>query len=173
MVGGGQGILETSNFLFQLEPKQTETRPVSILFRSFSRTKQIFSVCFGVSEPFRNEPKHKIGFRNKPKLKINTFLYDGHGQDFFASARTKQTETRSVSVLFRSFSQNEKRIFGFFRCSGTVSKRNETKKSAFRNKQKLEINTLPKLKRYYLENHIQHNQLVFLSFESQHYFWNL
>jgi hypothetical protein len=43
---------------------------VSVFFAKLEK----ISVCFGVLEPFRNEPKtKKIGvFRNKLKLKINT-----------------------------------------------------------------------------------------------------
>jgi hypothetical protein len=42
-------------FLFRFEPQQTGTRSVSVLFRSFSRNKnKQISVCFGVSELFRN-----------------------------------------------------------------------------------------------------------------------
>jgi hypothetical protein len=43
----------------------------------FHETKKN-SVCFGVSEPFENEPKQKSAFRNKSKLKTNTLLCNGH-----------------------------------------------------------------------------------------------
>jgi hypothetical protein len=53
-----EDVLETNNFLFRFEPKQTETRFVSVFF---AKLKKKNSVCFGVSEPFQNEPKQKIG----------------------------------------------------------------------------------------------------------------
>jgi hypothetical protein len=43
----------------------------------------------------------------------------------------KKNDTRSVPVLFRSFSWTNKQFFGLFRCFGTVTKRPETKDRRF------------------------------------------
>ncbi len=59
-------------------------KPNSICFGSvstfFAKLKQI-SVCFGVSKPFRNEPKQKIGV-SKQTLQIITLLCYGHGRGY-------------------------------------------------------------------------------------------
>ncbi len=64
-----QGVLETINF-FRFEPKQTETRSVSVVFGVCGSQKIIFwfvSVCLGVSDRYRNN-------RNKPKQTKKLFL---------------------------------------------------------------------------------------------------
>jgi hypothetical protein len=99
----------------------------------FLETKYVFRF---VSEPFRNEPKQKWAVGNKPNLKINTLLCNGHGRrlghgnghagDFLFRFKPKQTETRYFSVFFA-------KITYFFRfvCIGTFSKRTETKNRRF------------------------------------------
>ncbi len=42
--------------------------------------------------------------------------------NFFFRFEPKQTETQSVSVVFRFVSRNQKHFFGLFRCFGPVSK---------------------------------------------------
>ncbi len=57
---------------FRFEPKQTETRSVSRLFRFVSwNPKKNFSVCFGVSNLYRNNRNKQNSFetnRNNPEL---------------------------------------------------------------------------------------------------------
>ncbi len=44
-----QGVLETNNFLFRFEPKQTETRSVLVLFRSLRNLHEsVFNFRFGL-----------------------------------------------------------------------------------------------------------------------------
>jgi hypothetical protein len=51
------------------------------MLRYFSQALNKFSVCFVVSEPFRKMNRNKkSAFQNKPKLEINTLLYNGHGR---------------------------------------------------------------------------------------------
>jgi hypothetical protein len=50
-----------TNKKVRFELKQTETQSVSVDFRFVSwNQKQFFSVCFGVSEPFRNNQNNQI-----------------------------------------------------------------------------------------------------------------
>jgi hypothetical protein len=58
-----------TDFSFRFKPIPNQTRSVLV----FSE-KQKKSVCFGVSEPFRKEPKQKMGVLEQPKLKINTLF---------------------------------------------------------------------------------------------------
>jgi hypothetical protein len=60
-----------TNKSFRFEPKQTETQSVSVLFWFVSRNQQLFfSVCFGVSDPFRNNRNKQICFEtNRKKTK--------------------------------------------------------------------------------------------------------
>jgi hypothetical protein len=67
-------VLETIKNFFRFKPKQTETQSVSVVFRFVSRNqKKIFrfvSVCFGVSDRYRNNRNKRNFFetnRNKPK----------------------------------------------------------------------------------------------------------
>ncbi len=95
-----QGVLETTKFFFRFKPKQTKTQSVSVVFRFVSRNqKTFFSVCFGVSDRYRNNrnkqyfvktnrknlllggPRNNYFFflglnRNKPKLNLfGCFLF--------------------------------------------------------------------------------------------------
>ncbi len=64
---------------FRLEPKQTETRSVSRLFRLFRETKKNkFSVCFGVSNLYRNNRNKQNCFetnRNNPEYSEKSITY--------------------------------------------------------------------------------------------------
>ena len=65
-------VLETNKSNFRFEPKQTETRSVSRLFRFVSwNQNQTVSVCFGVSNLYRNNRKKQNCFvtnRNNPNF---------------------------------------------------------------------------------------------------------
>ncbi len=71
---------QTKNY-FRFEPKRTETQSVSVVFRfCFTKPKMNFSVCFDVSNMYRNNRKKHTCFetkRNKPKtfLQPNTYSY--------------------------------------------------------------------------------------------------
>ena len=66
-----EGVLETNKNKFRFEPKQTETRSVSRLFRFVSwNQKEKIPVCFGVSNLYWNNRNKQNCFktnRNKPK----------------------------------------------------------------------------------------------------------
>ncbi len=64
---------------FRFEPKQTETRSVSRLFRFVSwNQKKNFSVCFGVSNLYRNNRNKQNCFemnRNNPECSEKSIIY--------------------------------------------------------------------------------------------------
>jgi hypothetical protein len=64
------GVLET-NIFFRFEPKQTETRSVSVFFGLFRKNHNVgfFSVCFGVSDRYRNNQKQNFFETNRKNLK--------------------------------------------------------------------------------------------------------
>ncbi len=125
-----QGVLETIKFFFQFEPKQTETRSVSVVFWFVSRNqKTFFSVCFGWFRcfgPVSKQPKQTELSRNKPKKSPKNVLYQGvlENGNFFSRFELKQTATQSVSVVFWfAFSRNHQIFLCLFRCFEPVSKR--------------------------------------------------
>ncbi len=80
-----QGVLETNKNKFRFEPKQTETRSVSRLFRfvsvCFVKPKKIISVCFGFSNVYRNN-RNKQNC-NKPKQTKTTQHFMKNTQIYF------------------------------------------------------------------------------------------
>ena len=84
------GVLETNKNNFRFEPKQTETRSVSRLFRFVSwNQKKCFSVCFGVSNLYRNN-------RNKQ----NCFETNRNNPEFFsAKNKTKRSHAFELSTM--------------------------------------------------------------------------
>jgi hypothetical protein len=52
-----QGVLETVNF--SVEPKQTETQSVLVVFQCVQKQKKLISVRFGVSDRYRNNRNNK------------------------------------------------------------------------------------------------------------------
>ncbi len=94
-----------SNF-FRFEPKQTETRSVSVVFRFVSRIKKFFSVCLGLFRCFgpvckqlkQTEKTSKMLSIRVPSKQLLFFWFE-----------PKKTETQSVSVVFQFiFSRNKK-----------------------------------------------------------------
>jgi hypothetical protein len=129
-----------SNFFFGLN----RNKPKLNLFRSFfglfrETQKKIFSVCFGVSDRYRNN-QNKQNFvetnRNKPKKFPKNIIYYRVREtvNFFSRLEPKQTETQSVSDVFRfAFSRNQQIFFRFVSVCFDVSDRYQNN----RNKQKL------------------------------------
>ncbi len=111
-VTGNQGVLETIKFFFGLNRNKPKLNLFRLFFGLFRETKnhffQLVLVCFVVSDRYRNN-------RNKPKKSPKNFGVL-ETVNFFSPFEPKQTETQSVSVIFRfAFSGNNKFFFGLFR----------------------------------------------------------
>ncbi len=65
-----KGVLETNKKYFRFEPKRTETQSVSVVFQFVSRNPpKKNSVCFGVSNMYRNnQNKHTFFETNQKNL---------------------------------------------------------------------------------------------------------
>jgi hypothetical protein len=104
------GCPRNNQIFFRFEPKWTETQSVSVVFRFVSRNQtNFFSVCFGVSDRYRNN-------RNKPKQtekisKKQISIRVSSKQLIFFRFELKQTETQPVSVVFLFFSWNQTKFF--------------------------------------------------------------
>jgi hypothetical protein len=121
---------------------QTETNRNSICFGCFSvcfaKPKNIFSVCFSVSDRYRNkrnkrnfvETKQSIPKQTKQSLK-NVF-YKGFSKQliFFSRFEPKQTETQSFLVVFWFvFLRNQKICFRFVSVFRTGIETTETNRT--------------------------------------------
>jgi hypothetical protein len=111
----------------------TETNRNSICFGCFSvcftKPKNIFSVCFGVLDRYRNN-RNKQNFleTNRKNLQKSSLFGGPQNCNFFSRFEPKQTKTQSVSSVFLvCFFAKPKNFFpvcfGLFRCFGPVSKR--------------------------------------------------
>ncbi len=79
-MGHEQGVLETNKNKFRFEPKQTETRSVSRLFR---KTKKKNFDLFRCLEPISKQPKQTDLFPNKPKQTVTTLDFLKNSQIYF------------------------------------------------------------------------------------------
>jgi hypothetical protein len=85
---------------------RTETNRNPICFGCFSvcfaKPKNIFSVCFGVSDRYQNN-RNKHNFVETPKNLQKSFYIRGSSKQliFFSRFEPKQTENQSVLVVFR------------------------------------------------------------------------
>ncbi len=97
---------------------RTKTNRNSICFGYFSvcfAKAKFFSVCFGVSDRYRNN-RNKLNFfeTNGKNLQSNT-LYQGVLETItFFRFEPKQTETQSVSVVFRFVLRNQQDFCSVF-----------------------------------------------------------
>ncbi len=115
------------NNFFWFEPKQTETQSVSVVFRFVSRNqKTFFSVCFGVSDRYRNN-RNKQNFHKTNRKNIQkTFSFKKSSKPWFFFS-VWRTETNRNPICFGCFSVcffTKPNIFfsGLFQCFGLVSK---------------------------------------------------
>jgi hypothetical protein len=121
-----------SNFFSRFEPKQTETRSVSVVFRFVLQNQKTFFwfvlVCFGVSDWYRNNQNKQNFVETNQKNLQKTFSIRGSSKQliFFSRFEPKQTETQSVAVVFRFvFLRNPK----FFSVFGTGIETTETNRT--------------------------------------------
>ncbi len=114
-----------SNFLLV----RTETNRNSICFGCFSvcfaKPKKIFSVCFGVSDRYRNnQNKHNFFETNQNNLQKNV-LYEGVLETviFFLASNQNKPKLNLFRLFFGLLLRETKKIFGgLFQCFGPVSK---------------------------------------------------
>ncbi len=104
-----------SNFLFGSNRNKPKLNLFRLFFGLFRETKKHFfwfvSVCFGVSDRYRNNRNKQNFVETNRKNLQNTFYISGSSKPliFFSWLEPKQTETQSVSVVFQfAFSQNPK-----------------------------------------------------------------
>ncbi len=110
-----------NQIFFQFEPKQTETQSVSVVFRFFSRNqKTFFSVCFGLSDRYRNNRNKQNFLGTNRKNLQQTFSIRGSLLIFFLGSNRNSICFDCFSVSF--FAKPKKFCFGLFRCFGPVSK---------------------------------------------------
>jgi hypothetical protein len=108
------GCPRNNQFYFRFEPKQTETQTVSVVFRFVSRNQKTFfrfvPVRFGVSDQYRNNQNKQTFVETNQKNLQKTFSFRGSSKQLnFSRFEPKQTETQSVSVIFRFvFSRKQK-----------------------------------------------------------------
>jgi hypothetical protein len=126
-----------SNFRFG--PKQIKTQSVSVVFWFVSQNeKTFFSVCFGVSDRYRNN-RNKQNFLETKRKNLQKNLGVLETVNCFSRFEPKQTKTQSVSVVFRfAFSRNQT---NFFSVCFDVSDRYRN----YRNKQNLWYGELKRL----------------------------
>ncbi len=125
--GWDQGVLETIKKNFWFEPKRTETQSVSVVFGLFRETKLIFSVCFGVSDQYRNN-------RNKPKKvskKQISIRVSSKQLIFFFFGSDRNKPKLSLFWLFfgQFFAKPNKKIFRFVSVFRTGIKTTETNRT--------------------------------------------
>jgi hypothetical protein len=119
------GCPRNNQCFFRFELKQTETQSVSAFFGLFSRNqKTFFSVCFGVSDRYRNN-------RKKPKNFQKTFPIRGSWKQlifFFSRFEPKQTELNLFHLFFGFFAKPKKifRLVSVFRTGIETTETNRT-----------------------------------------------
>ncbi len=101
-------------------------------FGLFRETKKHFFRFVLVFGPIKKQPKQTEFCRNKLKQtkkisKKRSLLGGPRNREFFSQVEPKQTETQSVSIVFRfAFSRNQQFLFSvcfcLFQCFGPVSK---------------------------------------------------
>jgi hypothetical protein len=126
----GWGVLQTIKCFFRFEPKHNETQSVSVVFRFVSRNQKIFfSVCFGVSDWYRNnQNKQNIVETNRKNLH-KTFSIRGPSKPkiFFLGSNQNKPKLNLFwlffGLLYRDQPTNFFSVsFSLFRCLGPVSK---------------------------------------------------
>jgi hypothetical protein len=123
-------VLETKTKNFG----SNRNKPILNLFGCFSvcfaKPKNIFSVCFGVSDRYQNNRNKQNFVETNRKNLLKTFSIRGSSKPFifFSRFESKQTETRSVSVVFRfAFSRKPKKFFRFVSMFQTGNRNNRNK----------------------------------------------
>ncbi len=130
-----QGVLETIKFFFRFEPKQTETQSFSVVFRFVSRNqKTFFSVCFGVSDRYRNNRNKQNFLETKRKTEKNlkkTFSIRESLKPliFFLGSNRNKPKVNLFHLFFSLLFRENKKKFRFvslFRTSIEATETNRT-----------------------------------------------
>jgi hypothetical protein len=134
-----------SKFFFVSNQNKPKLNLFWLFFGLFRETKKHFfqfvSVCFGVSDRYRNNRNKQNFLETNRKNLQKTFSIRGSSKQFFFFLSVR-TETQSVSVVFRfAFLRNQQNFFRFVAVCFDVSDRYHNN----RNKQNLWYGELKRL----------------------------